>query len=137
MSASSAIRWCALTEEQGNVAPRRKGDRLSRRIEAHAGRSSLWWRSPDITLAELRARLRSAGFMAGIATLWRFFSGGDHAQKKSAHAAEQDRPDIVRRRQAGSTANSTSTPVDSSSSTRPGRRPTWPVAMAAHRAASG
>ena len=35
----------------------------------------------------------------GSSTLWRFFARrGDHAKKKTAHAAEQDRPDILRRR---------------------------------------
>jgi len=62
---------------------------------------------PDTTLAELRELLVGHGVTVGIATLWRFFAAvailrapPDHAQKKSGHAAEQDRPDVVERREA-------------------------------------
>jgi len=85
VSASSAIRWCALKAEQGNVAPKRQGgDRLSGRIEAHAGLIlALVEETPDITLAELRERLAESGVTAGIATLWRFFKRRRITLKKS------------------------------------------------------
>ena len=94
VSASSAIRWRALDRREGDIAPRRQGgDRTSRRIEAHAERilSALVEKS-DITLAELRDRLKEHGVSVGIGTLWRFFKRrNNHAQKKTAHAAEQRR----------------------------------------------
>lgn len=85
VSASSAIRWCTLKEEQGSVAPKRQGgDRLSGRIESHASVIlSLVDEIPDITLAELRQRLAERGIAAGIATLWRFFRRRRITLKKS------------------------------------------------------
>ena len=52
-------------------------------------------------------------------------SGADHTQKKTANAAEQDRPDILKRRRIGSMAKSSSIRSVSSSSTRRGRPPIW------------
>ena len=91
VSASSAIRWRALDRREGDIAPRRQGgDRTSRRIEAHAERilSALVEKS-DITLAELRDRLKEHGVSVGIGTLWRFFKRRNITRK--AHAAEQRR----------------------------------------------
>jgi transposase len=73
ISASSAIRWCARLRETGSVLPRALGgDRRSGRIEAHAPQIlELVARTPDFTLAELRAVLAGSGLAVGIATLWR------------------------------------------------------------------
>jgi transposase len=84
VSASSAIRWRALDRREGDIAPRRQGgDRTSRRIEAHAERilSALVEKS-DITLAELRDRLKEHGVSVGIGTLWRFFKRRNITRKK-------------------------------------------------------
>ena len=55
----------------------------------------------DITLAELRELLAGHGVSVGIATLWRFFARRKITlQKKSGHAAEQDRPHVTSRREA-------------------------------------
>ena len=61
-----------------------------------------------------------------------------HAQKKIGHASEQDRPDILKRRQDWFEGQPDLDPSGWSSSTRPGRRPTWPAptAAAARRAAA-
>ena len=74
VSASSAIRWCARLRATGAVAPGALGgDRRSGRIEAHAAQIlDLVARTPDLTLAELRAVLAEAGFVVGMASLWRF-----------------------------------------------------------------
>jgi transposase len=85
VSTSSAIRWRALDRREGDIAPRRQGgDRTSRRIEAHAERilSALVEKS-DITLAELRDRLKEHGVSVGIGTLWRFFKRRNITRKKS------------------------------------------------------
>ncbi|KAA2211205.1 IS630 family transposase [Pseudoroseomonas oryzae] len=103
VSAASAVRWCALARQAGSVAPGPLGgDRRSARIEAHAALIlSLVERKSDISLVEIRARLAEAGVSVGISTLWRFFDRHRITpQKKSAHAAEQGRPDILRRRWA-------------------------------------
>lgn len=75
VSASSAIRWYGRLKEQGNVAPQKQGgDRRSGRIEAEAGFIlSQVAETPDITLAELREKLKRRGLIVGIGTLWRFF----------------------------------------------------------------
>lgn len=75
VSAASAIRWRSRQREAGDVAAKPQGgDRKSRRIEAHAqlildavaGKS-------DITLAELRDKLKEHGATVSVASLWRFF----------------------------------------------------------------
>lgn len=75
VSASSAIRWYSRLKEQGNIAPQKQGgDRKSGRIEAQAGFIlSQVAETPDITLAELREKLKTRGLGVGIGTLWRFF----------------------------------------------------------------
>jgi transposase len=76
VSASSAIRWTAQAESSGDVAPKKQGgDRKSQRIEAYADFIlAQIEQTPDLTLAELRARLvESHGAAFGLATLWRFF----------------------------------------------------------------
>ena len=75
VSASSAIRWVQRWEAEGHVSARPQGgDRRSQRIEAEAefilGQVA---QTPDITLAELQAKLRERGVSVGISTLWRFF----------------------------------------------------------------
>src|SRR3954447_9511451 len=103
VSASSAIRWRALERTQGDARPRALGgDRRSGRIEAHAALIlALIEETPDITLDELRATLAERAVSVGYGSLMALLRPApDHAQKKTAHAAEQDRPDILRRREA-------------------------------------
>ena len=86
-----------------HVTPKRQGgDRRSGRIEAHAALIlRALERRPDVTLADLRAELAGRGIGVSVAGLWRFFKrGADDAHKKAGHAAEQDRPDVLSRREA-------------------------------------
>jgi transposase len=85
VSASSAIRWRALSRRQGDVRPGPLGgDRRSARIEAHADLIlGLVKVTPDLTLAELRARLAEQGLAVGMGTLWRFFDRHKITLKKS------------------------------------------------------
>ncbi|NHO34411.1 IS630 family transposase [Acetobacter sp. LMG 1636] len=102
VSPASAVRWCALATATGSAAASpRGGDRLSHRIEAQAARiHALIAGKDDLTLAEIRARLAEDGHHFAIGTLWRFFARHRITlEKKTAHAAEQDRPDILTRRQ--------------------------------------
>lgn len=76
VSASSAIRWHALSKLVGDASPKPQGgDRRSARIEAHAivilGALE---RKSDITLADLRAELAERGIAVSVAGLWRFFN---------------------------------------------------------------
>jgi transposase len=75
VSAASAIRWRSRQREAGDFATKQQGgDRRSRRIEAHAPfiLNAVDTKS-DITLAELRDKLKDHGARASIASLWRFF----------------------------------------------------------------
>ncbi len=103
VSASSAIRWQQRVRTTGTIEPRTQGgDRRSKRIEAHSQVIlGLVAETPDITLVGIRARLPDRG-RAGrnwhaVAVLR---PPQDHAQKKTAHAVEQNRPDILKRRRA-------------------------------------
>jgi len=84
VSASSAIRWCALARDAGSVVPGPLGgDRRSARIEVHADLLlGLVDRKSDITLAEIQAELARAGVQAGIGTIWRFFDRHRVTRKK-------------------------------------------------------
>ena len=84
VSASSAIRWRAQEQREGDVRPKRQGgDRHSQRIEAHAELilSAVAAKS-DIALAELRERLKERGVPVAIGTLWRFFKRRKITRKK-------------------------------------------------------
>jgi transposase len=85
VSVSSAIRWRAMERREGDIKPKRQGgDRHSQRIEAHAELilSAVAAKS-DITLAELRERLKERGVAVAIGTLWRFFKRRKITRKKS------------------------------------------------------
>ena len=84
VSASSAIRWCALAREAGSVVPGPLGgDRRSSRIEAHSALIlGLVEQKSDITLSEIQAELARAGVAAGIGTIWRFFDRHRITRKK-------------------------------------------------------
>jgi transposase len=85
VSAASAIRWRAMERREGDIRPKRQGgDRHSQRIEAHAELilSAVAAKS-DITLAELRERLKERGVAVAIGTLWRFFKRRKITRKKS------------------------------------------------------
>jgi transposase len=84
VSASSAIRWCTRLGETGSVMPGALGgDRRSGRIEAHAAQIlALVARTPDLTLAELRAVLAESGVVVGMASLWRLLGRHRITRKK-------------------------------------------------------
>ena len=75
VSAASAVRWTALVQEAGSVAPGPLGgDRRSAQTEAHAALIlRLIDQKSDMTLKEIQAEVAKAGVSAGIGTLRRFF----------------------------------------------------------------
>ena len=103
VSASSAIRWRAQERREGDVRPKRQGgDRHSHRIEAHAELilSALAAKS-DVTLAGTAGRVEGAWRRRRHRhTLAVLQTPQDHAQKKSAHAAEQRRNAVNAAREA-------------------------------------
>lgn len=82
---SSAIRWVRTWRDQGDVrAKPQGGDRRSRRIEAQAAfLLDQIEQTPDVTLAELQAKLRARGLSVGIGSLWRFFDRRGISFKKN------------------------------------------------------
>jgi transposase len=87
VSAASAIRWHDRRRREGIFGPKALGgDWRSGRIEAHGELIvSLVEERPDITLAELRARLAENGIGVAISTLWRFFKRRGITRKKRLH----------------------------------------------------
>ena len=102
VSPSSAIRWHAARAAGGDARPKPQGgDRLSQRTEAHAELiHAALAEVPDITLPELKQQLARKGAHVSVAALWRFCRRHNISRQKTAHAAEQDRPDVLKRRRA-------------------------------------
>ena len=100
---STAIKWVDAWRRSGSYRPRRQGgDRRSQRIEARAAVVlAPIEETPDMTLAEIAAHLEDAhGLRVSQSTVWRFFHRRGITFKKTAHASEQQRPDVLRRRRA-------------------------------------
>ena len=102
VAASTAIKWVDRWRRSGDVRPRPQGgDYRSQRIEAHASEIlALIEDTPDITLGEVALHLNVAhGLKVAPSTVWRLLDRhGMTFKKKSAHASEQQRLDVLRRR---------------------------------------
>ena len=85
VGASSAIRWVALAEATGGVAPRPQGRPPGSKLDEHeAFLLGLIEEQDDITLEEMLARLEAErGLKAGLGTLWRFLDARGLTFKKS------------------------------------------------------
>ena len=103
VSVASAVRWALRFLNTGEMSPAPTGgDRRSARIEAHSDYLlGLIRRQPDITLLEIRERLiANCGERFSSSVIWRFFDRHEITFKKeTAHAKEQERPDILKQRQ--------------------------------------
>ena len=100
---STAIKWVRAWQRTGCYRPRPQGgDRRSQRIEARAEVVlALVEETPDMTLVEIAAHLESEhGLRVSQSTVWRFFHRRGITFKKTAHASEQQRPDVLQRRRA-------------------------------------
>jgi transposase len=84
---------------------------------------AIWEERRDITLEELRLALADKGMAVSVAGLHRFFVRRGLTRKKTGHAIEQDRPDVLKQRQDWFEGNSISNRSAWSSSTKPGLRP--------------
>jgi transposase len=84
VSASSAIKWMRRFRETGSVAA--KSERGHRRspLEDHGDwLLSLVEEQPDLTLEEIRHRLKQRGTAVGIGSVWRFFDRKGISFKKN------------------------------------------------------
>ncbi len=102
VSVSSAIRWQAQFRQSGRlVSGRAGGDCRSGRIETQAAFIlSRYDAKSGTTLSELQAKPATRGVHVEIRTPWRFFDRQRVTPKKTAHAAEQERPDVAAARAA-------------------------------------
>ena len=102
VAASTAINWVARWRRVGHVRPGPLGgDKRSHRIEVHAGKIlALVEATPDITLGEIALHLDAAhGLKVAQSSVWRLLDRRALTFKKTAHASEQERPDVLIRRQ--------------------------------------
>jgi putative transposase len=82
VSPSTAIRWVARWRQSGSVAARPRGGKRSR-LDAHKDwLLELIAAEPDLTLEEIRDRLRAHGIVVGASSVWRFCDRHDITFKK-------------------------------------------------------
>ena len=101
MGVATAIRWVLVFHATGATKARPKGgDQRSQRIEAfRAVILGAVEAKVDITLVELAEMLRCEhGARFAPSTVWRFLDRHAMTLKKTAHAAEQERPDVAAKR---------------------------------------
>src|SRR6478672_13884052 len=102
VAASTAIKWLERLRDSGERSARRQGRRPGSKLDAHRDfLLAVIEATPDATIEELQRRLVEAkGVRASTGTIWTFLDRcGLTFKKKSLHAAEQDRPDVVERRE--------------------------------------
>jgi transposase len=98
LGASTAIRWIERWIERwattGSIAALPGMGHSRSPLEAHRRwLLDLVAAEPDLTLEEIRARLKSEKRLkTGTTSVWRFYERHDITFKKTLHAAEQDRP---------------------------------------------
>ena len=84
VSIASAVRWHQRFKRTGSVAPDKVGgDRLSHRAEAHAPLILSWIDDkPDMTIPEIRERLKAEGHVFSLSALWRLIKRHNYTVKK-------------------------------------------------------
>src|SRR5919202_2463785 len=96
---ATAIAWVSRARRSRERAARRQGQPRRSKLDPHrAFLLGLIEATPDMTLVETQERLTAErGITASVGTLWTFLDRCGLTVKKSAHAAEQNRPDILAR----------------------------------------
>ena len=83
VSASSAIRWVARWRRTGKIAAKPMGGKCSP-LDAHRKRLlALVAAEPDLTLQEIRGKLRQRGIVVSASSVWRFYDRHDISFKKN------------------------------------------------------
>jgi|SRR5690348_1713140 transposase len=84
VSASSAIKWMQRFRESGSVAAKKERGHRRSPLEEHSDwLLSLVGEHPDLTLEEIRMRLKKRGVGVGIGSVWRFFARHGMSFKKN------------------------------------------------------
>src|SRR5947208_2159956 len=102
IGASTAIVWVGRMRDGGERSARRQGRPRGSKLEAHRDfLCRLVEATPDVTIEEIQQSLREdRGMMASTGTIWSFLDRCNlTVKKKSAHAAEQSRPDVLQQRE--------------------------------------
>ncbi len=95
VSASSAVRFVKQVEEVGHVEVKTPKKRRSRLDQYRADIIGWIGKQPDLTLAELCARLdKDHSLQVGSSTLDDWLRVNQITYKKTAHASEQERSDV-------------------------------------------
>jgi transposase len=82
VSPSSAIRWIARWRQTGSVAAKPMGGKRSK-LDIHKDwLLDLIADQPDLTLEEVRGRLRARGIAVSASSVWRFFARHNITFKK-------------------------------------------------------
>ena len=98
VSAASAVRFVSEWRQNGATSAKSQGgDQRSHRIEAHREMIlSVIKANPDMTLVQIAETLEAeTGASFAPSSVWRFLDRHAITFKKTAHAAEQDRPDVA------------------------------------------
>jgi transposase len=101
VSAASVSRWRHREREQGAPHPLALGgDRRSKAMESQAETiMAIMAANRDITLAEIKTTLEEQGIAAASPVSGASSADTGSRSKKSAHASEQDRADVLKRRE--------------------------------------
>jgi len=100
VSVASVVKWSQRFRATGSAAARPTGRRRPRLLAGE--RDWLMARLaaiPDVTLRGLVAALRERGVVTSYGSVWRVVHDAGVGFKKTLFAAEQDRPDVARKRQ--------------------------------------
>src|ERR1700675_732315 len=99
VSVASVVKWSQRYRATGSAAAKPMGGHRRRIL-----RDERDWlvariaEKPDLTLRAVLAELAVRGMVVSYGAVWAFFASEGITFKKSLHAAEQDRPDVARRR---------------------------------------
>jgi transposase len=84
---SSAVKWVQRWRSRGDVSPGSSRGRIRSPLYPHRSwLLELVAAVPDVTLAEVQARLADRGQKAGLSSLWQFFDREGISFKKNAAA---------------------------------------------------
>jgi transposase len=99
---STVMKWCGRDRQCGTLVAKPMGGHRPRKLlDDRDWLLALLARlaeKPDLTLHALLAELRDRGTVVFFDALWRLLKREDITFKKTLFAVEQDRPDVVRRR---------------------------------------
>jgi transposase len=100
VSVASVVKWSQRKRRTGSAAASPMGWR-NRPLRLAGERAWLLERmaaQPDLTLRAVQGELAERGIRVSLKAIWNVFRAEHLTFKKSLHAAEQDRPEVARRR---------------------------------------